>query len=50
MAKKPKNEAAAKELLYHFGTAAAQQAYLSKDPSAVAAAGDVDPAGYNALQ
>jgi len=50
MAKKPKNEAAAKELLYHFGTAAAQQAYLSKDPSAVAAAGDVDSASYNALQ
>jgi multiple sugar transport system substrate-binding protein len=50
MAREPKNEAAAKELLYHFGTSAAQQAYLEKDPSSVAAAGDVDPSVYNTLQ
>lgn len=50
MAQKPKNEEGAKELLYHFGTAPAQEAYLSKDPSAVAAATTVDPSGYTALQ
>lgn len=50
MAQKPKNEEGAKELLYHFGTAAAQEAYLSQDPSAVAAATTVDPSGYTALQ
>ena len=42
MAKAPKNPDAAKELLYHFGTAAAQEAYLSKDPSVIGAALDVD--------
>ena len=50
MAKNPKNAEAAKELLYHFGTSAAQAAYLSKDPSAVAAAPDIDRAVYNSLQ
>ncbi len=50
MAKKPRNEAAAKELLYHFGTAPAQMAYLSKDPSAVAPSGDVDTSLYSPLQ
>ncbi len=41
MAKDPSNVEAAKELLYHFGTAAAQDAYLSKDPSVVAPSEDV---------
>ncbi len=50
MAKSPKNEEAAKELLFHFGTAAAQEAYLSQDPSAVAAANTVDSSGYTPLQ
>ena len=34
MAESPKNAEAAKELLYHFGTAAAQEAYLSKSTRA----------------
>ena len=38
MAKAPKNPDAAKELLYYFGTADAQEAYLSKDPSVIGAA------------
>jgi multiple sugar transport system substrate-binding protein len=50
MAANPKNPEAAKELLYHFGTAAAQQAYLAEDPSSVAASLEVDPAIYNSLQ
>ncbi|MEJ7761950.1 MAG: ABC transporter substrate-binding protein [Thermomicrobiales bacterium] len=50
MAKEPSNEAAAKELLYHFGTADAQEAYLSKDPSVVAPSLDVDTALYTPLQ
>jgi multiple sugar transport system substrate-binding protein len=50
MAKSPKNEEAAKELLYNMGTAPAQQAYLVEDPSAVATANDVDPSGYTPLQ
>jgi len=50
MAKSPKNEAGAKELLYHFGTAAAQEAYLSKDPSVVVPNNNVDTSGYTALQ
>ncbi len=50
MAKKPKNEEGAKELLLFFGESVAQEAYLKVDPSAVAASPDVDPSGYNALQ
>ena len=50
MAKKPDNAAGAKELLYHFGTAAAQQAYMSKDPSVVLPSQDVDTELYNPLQ
>jgi len=50
MAKAPKNEAAAKELLYFIGTADAQEAYLSKDPSVIGAANDVDKSLYSPLQ
>jgi multiple sugar transport system substrate-binding protein len=50
MAKSPKNPEAAKELLYHFGTAAAQEAYLSKDPSVIGAAGDIDKSIFTPLQ
>lgn len=50
MAREPANIAAAKELIYFFGTAPAQEAYLSEDPSAVAAVPDVDPAIYSPLQ
>lgn len=49
MAKNPSNEAASKELLYHFGTAAAQDAYLSEDPSVVAPSEDVTVT-YSPLQ
>ena len=49
MAKSPSNEAAAKEMLYHFGTAAGQDAYLSKDPSVVAPSEDVT-VEYSPLQ
>src|SRR5215218_8075383 len=50
MAAEPKNPEAAKELLYHFGTAAGQEAFLSKDPSFIAASQEADTSGYNALQ
>ena len=50
MAKNPSNMEAAKELIYHFGTAEAQMAYLAVDPSAVAPSGDVDAALYSPLQ
>jgi multiple sugar transport system substrate-binding protein len=41
MAADPSNTEAAKELLYFFGTADAQDAYLSQDPSVVAPSEDV---------
>jgi len=50
MALEPGNPEAAKELLYHFGTAAAQEAYLDVDPTKVAPAEDVDTALYSPLQ
>jgi multiple sugar transport system substrate-binding protein len=50
MAKNPKNPEAAKELLYHFGTAAAQEAYLSKNPSVIGAALDIDKSIFTPLQ
>jgi multiple sugar transport system substrate-binding protein len=50
MAREPQNAEAAKELLYHFGTAAAQEAYLAEDPSSVAASLEVDTSIYNPLQ
>ena len=49
MAKDPGNADAAKALLYHFGTAAAQDAYLSQDPSVVAPSEDVT-VEYSPLQ
>ncbi len=50
MAKSPKNEAAALELIGFFGTGAAQDAYLAKDPSAVAPSSKANTAAYNELQ
>jgi multiple sugar transport system substrate-binding protein len=50
MAKKPKNEAAAKAFLRYVGTGAAQDIYLKNDPNDVAAATDASTANYNALQ
>jgi multiple sugar transport system substrate-binding protein len=50
MAANPKNPEAAKELLYFIGTADAQEAYLSIDPSVIGAAQDVDVSLYSPLQ
>jgi multiple sugar transport system substrate-binding protein len=50
MAAEPENPAAAKELLYFIGTADAQEAYLSVDPSVIGAAQDVDVSLYSPLQ
>lgn len=50
MAADPGNANAAKEMLYHFGTAEAQAAYLEEDPSVVAPSTDVDASLYSPLQ
>lgn len=50
MAKSPKNADAAKELLLHFGSAAGQEAYLSKDSSVIGAATDIDQSIFTPLQ
>ncbi len=50
MAANPKNPEAAKELLFFIGTADAQEAYLSIDPSVIGAAQDVDVSLYSPLQ
>ncbi len=50
MARNPENTNAAKEMLYHFGTAEAQEAYLREDPSVVAPSTDVDESIYSPLQ
>ncbi len=50
MAASPKNEQAAKELLYHFGTGLAQDTYLAEDPSVVAPSGSVDTSVWSPLQ
>jgi multiple sugar transport system substrate-binding protein len=50
MAASPKNEAAAKELLYYFGTAAAQETFLKINPSVVGSSGSIDTALYSPLQ
>ncbi len=49
MAASPANEAAAKEMLYHFGTPLAQSAYLEEDPSVVAPSEEVT-VEYSPLQ
>ena len=50
MAADPDNPEAAKELLYHIGTAVAQETYISKSPNVIAAATDADQSGYSSLQ
>lgn len=50
MAKSPKNQAGAEEVLLHLGTKVAQAAYLTKDPSVIGAAQDLDKSVYSALQ
>lgn len=50
MAAEPNNVEGAKELLYHFGTAAAQNAQLSVDPTVVVPNNGADTSVYTALQ
>lgn len=50
MAASPKNPEAAKELLYHFGTADAQEAFLKVNPSVIGAATDIDQSIFSPLQ
>ncbi len=50
MAADPANEAGAKALLDGLGSADAIDAYISVDPSVVAANSNADTSGYNALQ
>ena len=50
MVQGPANEAAAKEMLLHMSTAAAQDAYLSEDPSVVASNANANTSVYNDLQ
>mgnify|MGYP000642057901 CR=1 FL=1 len=50
MAKRPKNEAAAKALLAYAATGAAQDIYLKTDTNDVAAAKDASTTNYNPLQ
>ncbi len=46
----PSNASAAKELLLHMSTPAAQDAYLTKDPSVVASNSNANTGTYNDLQ
>ncbi len=50
MAANPKNPEAAKELLYYFGTADAQEAYMAVNPSQIGAATDIDQSSFSPLQ
>jgi multiple sugar transport system substrate-binding protein len=50
MAKSPKNEAAAKDLLKFLGSAAGQEAYLKTDPNDIATNNTADTSKYNSLQ
>jgi multiple sugar transport system substrate-binding protein len=50
MAKRPRDESGAKDLLRYLGSAKAENAYLETDPNNIGAHNDTDTAGYNALQ
>lgn len=50
MAKKPKNEAAAKKLLGYFGTGEAGSVVAKSDPGTLAANSGADTTGYGALK
>jgi len=50
MAKKPKNEAGAKNLLTYLSTAAAQQVSVASDTTVIATSSKADASGYTALQ
>jgi multiple sugar transport system substrate-binding protein len=50
MAAEPDNEQAAKEMLYHFGTGAAQDTYLEIDASVVAPSSSVNTSVWSPLQ
>ena len=50
MAKKPKNEAGAKDFLTYLSTAAAQGVSIKSDTTVIATSSDADTSGYTALQ
>jgi len=50
MAKKPKNEAGAKNLLTYLSTAAAQQVSVASDTTVIATSSKADASGYTTLQ
>jgi multiple sugar transport system substrate-binding protein len=50
MAKKPRNEAGAKQFLKYLGTAEAENTYVKADPTVIAASDQADTTSYNALQ
>jgi multiple sugar transport system substrate-binding protein len=50
MAKSPKNDAGARELLYHFGTPTAQEAFLAINASVVGSSGENDTSALTPLQ
>jgi multiple sugar transport system substrate-binding protein len=50
MAKSPKNEAGAKELLKYLGTAKAENIALKADPTTIGASSEADTAAYTSLQ
>jgi multiple sugar transport system substrate-binding protein len=50
MAKSPKNEAGAKQLLKYLGTAKAENIALKADPTVIGASSEADSAAYTGLQ
>jgi multiple sugar transport system substrate-binding protein len=50
MAKRPRNEKAAKAFLSYLGTPAAEGKYVSADPTVIGVNSAADSSGYNALQ
>jgi multiple sugar transport system substrate-binding protein len=50
MAKRPRNEAAAKAFLSYLGTPAAEAKYVSADPTVIGVNSAADSSGYTALQ
>jgi multiple sugar transport system substrate-binding protein len=50
LSKKPKDVAAAKDLLKYLASAEAETTYLKSDPNNVACNKSADASGYNALQ
>jgi multiple sugar transport system substrate-binding protein len=50
MAKRPRNEAAAKAFLSYLGTPAAEAKYVAADPTVIGVNSAADSSGYSALQ